>query len=376
MKGVKILHCADLHFDTPFEGLIAMEAEKRREDLRETFGRIIDTVKEQSVSILLMAGDIFDNDRATKTTLQYLIKKMGEIPETKVFIAPGNHDPYTFKSFYTLLSWPQNVHIFQNCIEKVAVQELNVCVYGIALANPHEKQCLIRDFHVEEEDQINLMVLHGDVIGQGQTSDYNPITKEDIENSGLDYLALGHKHSFSGIQRIGSTHWAYCGNPEGRGFDELGPKGVIIGEVGKSYCNLEFMEICKRRYNEVSLDITGVITYEEIISTVREQIKDKDKHKNFYKITLTGEIDESFPIYTSVLWDKLKEDFHLLRIEDSTRILLDYAALEKEFSLKGIFIRKIKEKMQIPEDDSERSIMEQALKMGIRVLDEGKVELE
>ena len=57
----------------------------------------------------------------------------------------------------------------------------------------------------------------------------------------MDYIALGHRHSFSGINIAGRTHFAYSGCPQGRGFDELDEKGKynvygangIIGKYNK-----------------------------------------------------------------------------------------------------------------------------------------------
>ena len=376
MDRVKILHCADLHFDTPFQGITAMGGEKRREDLRETFGKIVHRVRQENIPILLMAGDIFDSERVTKNTLLYLLDKLKEIPDTRIFISPGNHDPFTPKSFYSLLNWPDNVHIFKQGVERVMIPEWNACIYGAAFVKSHEQHCLIKNFTVENPNLINLMVLHGDVIVKGQTSDYNPIQKEDIEKSGLDYLALGHKHSFAGLQKTGSTYWAYGGNPEGRGFDELGPKGVLVGQVGKGFCSLDFVEICKRRYCEERIDITGTITYEEILHKVKSIIKEEDRLKNLYKIVLTGEIDEDFTIYTSVLMDRLEEDFFFLKIEDHTKIALNPTIFETVFSLKGIYSRKMMERMESAGEEREKEILQRALKLGIRVLEEGKVEIE
>ncbi len=376
MHTVKILHCGDLHFDTPFQGFTPMEAEKRKEDLRETFGRIIEIVKTQRIPILLMSGDIFDNEGVTKMTMEYIDKKLKEISNTRVFIAPGNHDYYSSKSFYSLFPWPNYVHIFKEKIEKVFIPELNTYIYGIGFTTNHEKKSLIENFSVDEENSVNIMVLHGDVISTGQSSDYNPITESDIKKSGVDYLALGHKHSYSGINKTGETHWAYCGNPEGRGFDELGTKGVIIGEVGKSWCSLEFVETSKRKYIEAYVDVTDAVTYEDLVSKVRGKIQDRYSKKNLYKVILTGEITEELPIYISVLQDKLKEDFYLIKIQDETTISLDYSALEKEYSLKGIFSRKMRERIETAQKTEEAGTLEKALKIGFSVLEKGKVEIE
>ena len=64
----------------------------------------------------------------------------------------------------------------------------------------------------------------------GPDSGYGPISPGDIAASRLDYLALGHIHQASGLQREGSTYWAYPGCPEGRGFDELREKKALYVE--------------------------------------------------------------------------------------------------------------------------------------------------
>ncbi len=376
MDKVKILHCGDIHFDTPFQSLNNIDAEKRKEDLRETFGRIIDLIKSESIPILLMAGDIFDNEGVTKMTMDYIDKKLREIPNTKVFIAPGNHDYYHSKSFYSIYSWPNNVHIFKDKIEKIYIPDLKTCIYGVGFSKNHEKQTLIQDFIVDGEDTINIMVLHGDVVGTGNISDYNPLTDVNIKNTKLDYLALGHKHSFSDINKSGQTYWSYCGNPEGRGFDELGTKGIVLGEVGKGWCDLRFIDISKRKYIEIQTDISNSSTYEDIVNIVKEITKDTEIHKNFYRVILMGEIEKDLLINKSLLEDKLKEYFYFVEIIDKTTISLDYDELEKEYSLRGIFARKTRERILASQELEDKDILELALKIGLAVLDKGKVNIE
>jgi DNA repair protein SbcD/Mre11 len=383
MHTVKILHCGDLHFDTPFSELPGTEAAKRKEDLRETFGEIIRVVKEEEVELLLISGDLFDNSSVMKNTIDYIVKKLREIPEVHVFIAPGNHDPYHYKSFYKIIQWPENVHVFSDKLGKIELENKNICIYGIGFSKVHEKECLIKDFVVEEESFINLMVLHGDVVGKGQGSDYNPVTEEDIERTGLDYLALGHRHSYSGINKCRQTSWAYSGNPEGRGFDELGSKGVIVGHIGKGHVNICYKEVCKRKYVNCAVDITGADTYEDIIIKINEKLgmhsntdslgeKIDEKRRNLYGITLEGEISEEFVLNTAVIEDKLEDEFYYVKIRDNTSLKLDYEALSREYSLKGIFVRKMLDKLAAAGDNEKRRL-EAALKLGVMALEEKEV---
>lgn len=376
MKPAKILHCADLHFDTPFSGLTVNTAEKRREDLRVTFGEITRIAKDEQVDLLFICGDLFDNSNVYKTTLNYIIQKLNTIPKVRVFISPGNHDPYNERSYYNLVKWPENVHIFKMDIEKVVIPELETCIYGIGFSDIYQRTSLLQGFHVDDENALNMMVLHGEVVTPGGTNPYNPITTEEIQNSGLDYLALGHRHTFNGIMSVGSTHWAYAGNPEGRGFDELGAKGVIIGSVAKRQCSLAFKEVSKRKYFCLEVDISGIKTNDEIRNLILHETTIQQKHENtandLYKITLTGEVSKDFQLNLEVLSDKIKDEFFFVKLLDDTRAQVDWDALEKEFSLKGLFIKKMRTKIADAQGE-ERKKLEFALKLGLQALDSGKV---
>lgn len=387
MDKVKIMHCSDFHFDTPFSGFDGNIAEIRREDIRENFSAIISMAKENKIQILLMAGDLFDNASVSPETISLMQKRFDEIPEIKVFISPGNHDPIGEKSYYNIVKWPSNVYIFKNQVAKVELEELNTVVYGYGFAGKYEKGCLLKDFRVENHNKINFMVMHGEVVKGEVESIYNAIRVQHIENSGLDYLALGHVHSFSGINKIGTTYWSYSGCPEGRGFDELGEKGIVIGEVGKSYAALQFVKTCKRQNEVLKANISGSENYDDIILNINNALIDyKEKNdlsaiydltkKDIYKIVLEGEIDKDFLINTSVLHEKLKYQFYYVKVEDNTERRVDYKALANEYTLKGLFVKRMLIKIEAAVDEIEKCKLKKALRFGLDALELREVNLQ
>jgi DNA repair exonuclease SbcCD nuclease subunit len=385
MNKVKILQFGDLHFDTPFSELNFNDSEKRREDLRETFGKIIRLAQEEKVHIILITGDLFDNDSAHKATIDYIIKILSSIPHIRVFISPGNHDPLSNKGFYKIIKWPSNVHIFEHKLEGIIIEELKVTVYGIAFDQKHIETSLLKGFIVQDNNYINLMVMHGDVNLDGKSL-YNPITISEIEESKLDYIGFGHKHTYSGIKRNGVTFWAYAGNPEGRGFDELGSKGVLIGEIGKEFNDLKYVETCKRKYLEETVDITGVGNYEEVANAVLETLvvklnikKDKLNEftiSNLFKIILVGKVDKDFYINTSVIKEKLHKDFFYIKLIDKTEPNFDYDSLLEEYSLRGIFTKKIMQRKSLCSSKEEEKNLFKALNLGLKCLEDKEVNLD
>ena len=66
-----------------------------------------------------------------------------------------------------------------------------------------------------------------------------------------------YNFSFSGIKTAGKTRYAYPGCPEGRGFDEMGEKGIIFGEVSKGWADMKFIPLSGRQYRIFEMDLTG-----------------------------------------------------------------------------------------------------------------------
>lgn len=227
----KIVHAADFHLDSAFGGLPTEKARERRRESRELTGRLARLVLEEKAEVLLLSGDLFDGERVFPETLEQLGDVLASLP-CPVFIAPGNHDPYTAISPYALRRWPENVHIFRSEeLEAVVLPDLNCVVHGAAFTSRGRTDQVLAGFAAPRDGRTHLLCLHGDVGAPG--SAYGPVLREQLAASGLHYAALGHIHQYSGVQRDGNTCWAYPGCPEGRGFDELGDKGVLSGTADR-----------------------------------------------------------------------------------------------------------------------------------------------
>lgn len=372
MKKIKILQAGDLHFDTPFKDLNKNIALISKEELLEVFSKIIDMSMENSVDILLLTGDIFDNLTVNKKTLIFIKNQLERISNIKVFISPGNHDPYNEKSFYKMINWPENVYIFKGNLESIVIEDLKTVVFGAAFNEHHVRKSMIKDITVKR-DYINIMTIHGDISNTDEGNDYNPITLKDIGNSGLDYIAIGHRHNFSGILRENNTYYAYAGCPQGRGFDELDDKGIIIGEIAKGAVDLRFQRTSKRNYYVKEIDISNSVSYEEVRIKIISSINEEDRKNNLYKIILKGEIESYINLKEEVILDKIKDDFYFVKVIDKTEVKLDFDKISKDYSIKGVYAKKLLEKME--EEDCNKEVLKMALKLGIQCLSYEEVNL-
>ena len=107
---IRVIHTGDLHLDSPFRGLPAEKARQRREEQRGLLDRLAALCAERQADVVLIAGDLFDGDGVYYETTRMLADVFGSM-KAKIFIAPGNHDPYSDSVSYTHLDvYKRQVH--------------------------------------------------------------------------------------------------------------------------------------------------------------------------------------------------------------------------------------------------------------------------
>lgn len=358
---IKFLHAADLHLDSPFHGLAPAEAAKRRQEQRQLLTDLAELANRQSCDLVLLSGDLFDSDNAYPETVQALCRAL-ETMNAQVFIAPGNHDCLYGGSPYFSAKFPENVHIFKKeTIESITIPSLGCTVYGAGFQASNASS-LLEGFRVADEGTLNLMVLHGDA--ETPQSSYNPITKAQIEASGLDYLALGHIHLRAEPRKMGKTTYAWPGCPMGRGFDELGAKGVYVGELSETECKLTFHPLATRRY-----EILEVAAGSNPLAAIEAALP-PDTEDHIYRIRLTGESD---PIDLRALQTALESRFYTLHLRNETTEKVDIWQEAGEDTLKGQFLSLLQEQLKTASDE-EKAVIMMAARLGLDAM-EGREEV-
>ena len=356
--SVKFLHCADLHLDSPFDSLPENKAACMRSEMRELLNYIADLANQRQADIVLLSGDLLDSTVAYYETSDALIEALERI-EGKVFISPGNHDFFCAMSPYAYLDFPENVHIFKTqAIECVELPDLGCRVYGAAFVQ-NDSASLLNAFTAKDDGMINLMCIHGNIMGDA----YNRITSAHILATGLDYMALGHIHARSELNKAGDTYFAYPGCPQGRGFDETGDKGVYFGEVSKGDVRLEFIPTCRRRYMEYSVDVTDFPSVKEAALSALASVSSDD----IIRLVFTGETDED--INLSALCEELSgKAFHLV-LKSKTRHRRDLWEGLSEDTLKGSFLRIMHRKLECAETEEDRAVCLAAVRYGLAAME-------
>jgi len=359
---VKFLHAADLHLDSPFHGLPAAQAAQRRQEQRDLLNAMCELANDRECDLMLLSGDLFDSDNAYPETLEALCGALGRF-RGRVFISPGNHDCLYAGSAYFTAPWPENVHIFTSeRISSAVLPELGCQVYGAGFLSP-SAPALLDGFRAEDSQLLNIMVLHGDPETPG--SPYSPITREQIAASGLDYLALGHIHARTQAKTAGRTLYAWPGCPMGRGFDELGEKGVYLGILSEAECRLEFAPLPGRRY-----EILDVPAGEDPLNAILAVLPE-DTSRDIYRIRLTGIAD---PVDLAALHRELAPRFYVLHLRDLTQPRVDLWKEAGEDHLKGQFLALLQAQLQ-DADEETRAQIHLAARLGLAAMEGREEEL-
>ena len=372
MKEITFIHTADLHIGAQC-GYLGTLGQRRRSEVLVTFRRITHYCKEHSIPFLIIAGDLFDSNNVDEYLIDEVFSAFGDIPETKIIFAAGNHDPLTSDSPFLSRELPPNVTVLPTKDTMLSFDEPRIRIYGRSFSNVYEDKITDFEYTPPQDDYFNLMVLHGDAENSGGA--YRAIPTEFIEKSGMDYIALGHVHSATPLKKAGNTYYAYSGCPDGQGFDEAGQKGFYLVTLKNGKAKAELVPCAARMHIVCEADITGVTSSTGAARAVLSLLKEnygEDYTENIYKIILTGTVSRELTLNMDEIVAELSANVFFAKFKNKVRREADYASLAKEQTLKGIFVKKMLEKIAAAKED-ERETLENALSLALEAF-EGEVD--
>ncbi len=382
----RIVHCADLHIGKPVLSYLSEEkASIRRREIETSLHRIIDLTRKETPDLLIISGDVFEYGLARPSSVREASDIFRAIPDTKVFLASGNHDPALPDSLYNTVEWPENVFLFLSPkIQKVVLPELGLEVYGRGWVTFNDRERPLRYFKADKSELMSIMVIHGDVISPGapQESIYAPILLADVASSGIDYMALGHIHT-PGVINAGDTVAVYPGCPEPLTSSDTGRRGVRVTELlknqeGKTRVNSEFVPLSVREACVETVDITGLFTYEQVKNAVLSAGTPTSRLRDLWTVALAGRSEPEMNLDIESLERELEQDFFSLRL--TPQYVPDYdmeqLADSNNQSLEARFARHfldMRNQHKAKDDVGAAALAEQALYYGLDALRLGKV---
>lgn len=273
---MKILHTSDWHIGSTLYG------RKRYDETEQFLHWLVETIKDNSIETLLVAGDIFDTSTPSNTAQELYYRFLNEVSRTTcrhVIVTGGNHDSPSFLDAPKALLKAFNVHVVGSTAER---EEDEVFVLKDAANNPKVIVCAVpflRDRDVRQSSEgesyrdkesrlVEGIISHYQKVYEEACKERNElgkslpiigmghlfiagssIYKRSGETNGerdlyvgslgqvpadrlppFDYFALGHLHIPQKV--TGKENIRYSGSPMAMNFDEIHQqKSVVIIDI-------------------------------------------------------------------------------------------------------------------------------------------------
>lgn len=329
---MKLIHCGDIHLDSAMEhNLSTAQAKERNAEICATFASMVHYAVDNQVDAVLIAGDLFDTDRVSGKTADFVMSQIRGAQTVEFFYLRGNHDEQN--RAFVGLEKPENLHLFAK--DWTYFRLGDVVIAGM---EPETEQWQnLYDSLMLAADAVNIVMLHGQT---GTQPGREMIALPKLCGRNIDYLALGHIHSYQKQTLDDRGCWCYCGCLEGRGFDECGEKGFVLLQVQNKQVQAQFVPFARRTLYEREVDITELTTISQLqgaLTAAGAQIP-KDA---LVKFTLVGSFTPETQKDLPFLRKMLEPDFYFVKIKDESRLKIEKESYEHDFSLKGAFIRMV-----------------------------------
>lgn len=331
---MKFIHTADLHLDSKMDALPKEQNAQRREEIIRSFEKLCEYATKNQVDAVIIAGDMFDKEKISVKTKRRILFAINKNPAVDFLYLKGNHDERLSVEDEVL---PANLKTFGDTWRKYSYE--NVDIYGVNFNGKNTEY--IYDNLNPEPNRLNIVALHGQVVGYKTKPDGENISIPRLKNKNIDYLALGHIHSF-GVEKLDNRGvFAYSGCLEGRGFDETGDKGFVMLETNGDKLTANFVKWAERNYYEHNCDLTGETDFYSAQEKLVLDLKAKYLENSIIKVVFKGEVREDFILDFDAVSRRLNEYFFFAKIKDKTKLKILQTDFEFDKSVRGEFVREV-----------------------------------
>lgn len=363
-----ILHLADLHLGETHNYLGTRAAERRRE-ADGVLSRIVERVQspDSRVGGVIIAGDLFETHAPEAPLVERVIDDLRKVVQAgvPVLTVPGNHDELSYPDgVYRQYGarWPGTLVTAPNPtkVDRWEVGGTTVDLYAMAYVAGRSRAPFDR-FTVETGAAKRIAVLHGSV--DLPTSDRSlPLSSAALKECGLHYVALGHIHK-PRDWRVGLAWACYPGRIEGAGFDDPGGAGLVEVEVTGQDCKPRRVEFASRRIESVRVNLSSFARKADLDAHLA-RIVDEDSARCL-RLVLHGLA--AFAVEPAELAEELRPRVWHLEIQTREASLKpwDLQELEQERTVRGLFVKKLRARLDAAKTDSERRQTEAALRHGL-----------
>jgi DNA repair protein SbcD/Mre11 len=377
---------ADVHLGARHDDL-GTAAAAQRERQFAAFHKAIELAASERVDVVLICGDLFDSNTQPRRSVERAAAELATLVERSipVVLIPGTHDCYDPSSIYRVFDLAQMagadptsnaVAVLSDSRPSVDYPELDLTVHGFVFPTKRAPASPLADFNARSVDKpLNWQVgmIHGSMPIPGKFDQDDVIfTEEEVAASGLDYLALGHWHSFR-QGKAGETTWAYAGAPEPVALDQDGAGQVLIVDLerrdSRASVTIQARQVGRTKFERMEIDAARVGSQADLEKALRQKA-DAD---TVLDVRLLGVRADELDLNVDELERQLQGSFLRLRIRDSSVPALSDIPLAPADTIVGAFARDLAARINDHDarGETERATeLREALRLGLLLLDE------
>ena len=359
---MRFVHTADVHLGRSSRAF-GTAAPEHRQRLMQAFERCLACCRDYDARLLIVAGDLFDSPRPPERTAQRVQSLLADLVRQSqvraTVLIPGTHDPIQSGSLYE--RWlaeglPDGVYLLSAEQPTLNIPELEVTVHFAT--DPGKLQ-------PNPEAEMNIGLLHGSVQIPGLVDEDEVIITEDqIAGCGMDYLALGHWHSFGDYSQQDVVA-LYPGSPEIVGLDQAEQGQVLVVDLDNAgHCTWEQVATGTLQYRKQDLDLADFANLEELIQSILE-LADGE---TILDTRLVGMAPEQMVVDHDRILERVEERFFRIRLTDESYADWDETGPEPSGLVAGRFRGLMKERFAAAETDEQRQAVAQARSLGLALL--------
>ena len=327
---MKIIHTSDLHLDSPLTTRLASDkVRERKRELLETMKRIISDAREIGAAGIIIAGDLFDSEKVSRQILENVAAIMASAPDILFFYLHGNHEKRLLPESGVHL--PENLKMFGDGWTYMKLGDVNI------IGRCSTEKDMFSDLRLVPSEK-NIVVLHGELRDHSDID--GAIGKRELDDLPIDYLALGHYHSYSAETVGRRTLAVYPGTPEGRGFDEAGEKGYVVINTDKYGIYHEFKHSARRTLKILRVSVDGIERASELQGAVEKAVEGISS-SDLVRVVLHGQRELDLRIDTTSISRIFSSKFYYFEMQDTSRLKYSAEDFKNDKSLKGEFIRGV-----------------------------------
>ncbi len=359
---MRFVHTADVHLGRSSRAF-GTAASKHRQRLMQAFERCLTCCRDYEAQLLIVAGDLFDSPRPPERTAQRVRSLLSDLVSQSQMVAtvliPGTHDPIAPGSLYE--RWlaeglPDGVHLLSAEQPTLEVPGLDVAIHFAEDA---------KMFQPNAQVPLNIGLLHGSVQIPGFVDEDTVIvTADQIADCGMNYLALGHWHSFRDDSQQDVVA-LYPGSPEIVGLDQAEQGQVLVVDLDdEGRCTWEQVATGTLQSRRQDLDLADFANLEELIQSILE-LADADA---ILDTRLVGIAPEQMVVDHDRILERVEEQFFRIRLTDESHADWDETGPEPSGLVAGRFRGLMKERFAAAETDEQRQVVGQARSLGLALL--------